>query len=116
MVRRVSEKSCGRTNPSQKAGSVTVPNLTESVKEMLKIARGYPGCVQRHNSKDGLRVHLKVEDGWVFFNILRLDEYPTQDEYLLALQGVLADSELASLQVLVGDRRCIICVWLDDYD
>ena len=92
---------------------MTVPNLTESVNEMLKIARGYPGCVQRHNSKDGLRVHLKVEDGWVFFNMSRLDDYPTQDEYLLALQGVLADNELASLQVLVGERKTVITVWPD---
>jgi hypothetical protein len=83
---------------------------------MLKIARGYPGCVQRHNSKDGLRVHLKVEDGWVFFNMSRLDDYPTQDEYLLAVQGVLADNELASLRVAVGELRCVITVWQDDYD
>ena len=95
---------------------MTVPNLTESVNEMLKIARGYPGCVQRYNSKDGLRVHLKVEDGWVFFNMSRLDDYPTRDEYLLAVCDILDITDLASVRVMEGDRRCIICVWQDEND
>ena len=63
-----------------------IPNLTESVNEMVKIARDYPGCVQRHNTKNGLRVDLKVEDGYVFFNMSRKDGYPTLDEYLLAVR------------------------------
>ena len=94
---------------------VTKPNLTDSVNAMVKIARGYPGCVQSHNSKDGLRVHLKVEDGYIFFNMSRKDDFPTRDEYMLAVQGVRADNDLASLRVLVWERKYVITVW-EDYE
>ena len=90
-----------------------IPNLTESVNAMVMVARRYPGCVQRHNTKDGLRVDLKVEDGYVFFNMSRKDGYPKLYEYMLAVKGTPENMEIGPKRIQKGERKCLVTVWPD---
>ena len=93
---------------------MTIPSLTESVNAMVLVARRFPGCVQRHNTKNGLQVDLMVEDGYVLLNMSRKDGYPPLDEYLLAVTGALETNEFDSIRMKIGEWKCLMLVWPDD--
>jgi hypothetical protein len=92
---------------------MTIPGLTESVHAMVVVARRFPGCVQRHNSKNGLRVDLMVEDGWVILSLSRKDGNPPIDELLLAATGALETNEFDTIRIKSGNWNCLILVWPD---
>jgi len=72
---------------------------------MIRFARGYPGCLQRCNTKDGLRIDLKVAKGYVYFNMSRVYGCPTQAEYRQVLAGAGVVGESPSIRLEIGPRH-----------